>query len=100
MPQNRNLSKEWKEELGENWEDIQKTYLHTIGNLTLTGYNSELSDKPFAEKRDMKDGFKDSAIRMNIYLQDLETWNEDEIKKRTERLIDKGKKIWPYPNIY
>ena len=97
MPQNRRLSKEWKEELGENWENIQKTYLHTIGNLTLTGYNSELSDKPFAEKRDMQDGFKDSAIRLNIDLQDLETWNENEIKKRTERFIDKAKKIWPYP---
>ena len=97
MPQNPNLSEEWKQGLGENWEEIQKNYLHVIGNLTLTGYNSELSDKSFIEKRDMKDGFKDSAIRLNIYLQDLETWNENEIKKRTERLINKAKNIWPYP---
>lgn len=97
MPQNPNLSEQWKHDLGENWEEIQKTYLHVIGNLTLTGYNSELSDKSFIEKRDMKDGFKDSAIRLNIYLQDLNTWNEDEIKRRTERLINKAKDIWPYP---
>ncbi len=83
--------------MGANWEEIQKNYLHTIGNLTLTGYNSELSDKSFSEKRDMKDGFKDSAIRLNIYLQDLEIWNEDEIKRRTERFINKAKDIWPYP---
>ena len=97
MPQNPNLSKEWKKDLGENWEDIQKTYLHTIGNLTLTGYNSELRDRPFAEKRDMKDGYKDSAIRLNVKLQDLPTWNESEIKKRTEEFIIKAKTIWPYP---
>lgn len=97
MPQNPNISEEWKRDLGENWEEVQKTYLHVIGNLTLTGYNSELSDKSFVEKRDMVGGFKDSAIRLNIYLQDLETWNEREIRKRTERLIDKAKKIWPYP---
>lgn len=97
MPQNPKLSDEWKKDLGSNWEEIQKNYLHTIGNLTLTGYNSELSDKSFSEKRDMKDGFKDSAIRLNIYLQDLEIWNEDEIKRRTERFINKAKDIWPYP---
>lgn len=97
MPQTHNLSNEWKDALGENWEDIQKTYLHTIGNLTLTGYNSELSTKSFIEKRDMDGGFKDSAIRLNVYLQDLDTWNEDEIKKRANRLIEKAKDIWPYP---
>ena len=97
MPQNPDLSQEWRDALGENWKEIQKTYLHTIGNLTLTGYNSVLSDKFFTEKRDIEGGFKLSAIRLNVILQDLETWNEKEIKKRTERLIDKAKMIWPYP---
>ena len=97
MPQNPELSQEWREALGENWKEIQKTYLHTIGNLTLTGYNSVLSDRFFTEKRDIEGGFKLSAIRLNVKLQDLETWNENEIKKRTERLIDKAKNIWPYP---
>ncbi|MFM5882236.1 MULTISPECIES: DUF262 domain-containing protein [Methanobrevibacter] len=97
MPQNPNLSQDWKLELGEQWADIQKTYLHTIGNLTLTGYNSELSDRSFNEKRDMAGGFKDSAIRLNIYLQDLNNWNENEIKLRTNRFVEKAKTIWPYP---
>ena len=57
LPQNENLSAQWKAELGPEWERIQETYLHTLGNLTLTGYNSEYSDRPFVEKRDMKGGF-------------------------------------------
>lgn len=68
MPQNSNLSDEWKKELGDNWKDVQKTYLHTIGNLTLTAYNSEMSDKPFMIKMDMTGGFKESALRLNAYL--------------------------------
>lgn len=99
MPQNPNLSQEWIEELGPNWEEVQKTYLHTIGNLTLTGYNSEMSDRSFQEKRDMEGGFRQSAIRLNVYLQDLPTWNETEIKKRTKHLISQAYKIWKYPDL-
>lgn len=99
MPQNPNLSQEWIDALGPNWDEVQKTYLHTIGNLTLTGYNSELSDRSFQEKRDMKGGFRQSAIRLNVYLQDLPTWNETEIKKRTKHLISQAYKIWKYPDL-
>lgn len=99
MPQNPNLSNEWRDCLGPNWEEIQKTYLHTIGNLTLTGYNPELSDRPFQEKRDMEGGFKQSAIRLNVYLHELETWNETEIKNRANHLIKEAFKIWKYPEI-
>src|SRR5205807_3377446 len=52
MPQNENLSAEWQEALGPEWERVQRTLLHTLGNLTLTGYNSEYSDRSFAAKRD------------------------------------------------
>ena len=99
MPQNPNLSQEWIDALGPNWEEIQKTYLHTIGNLTLTGYNSELSDRSFQEKRDMEGGFRQSAIRMNVYLQDLPAWDENEIKKRANYLIKEAYKIWKYPEV-
>lgn len=99
MPQNANLSQEWKEALGPDYKEIQKNYLHTIGNLTLTGYNSELSDKSFQDKRDIEGGFKQSAIRLNIYLQDLETWNESEIKKRALHLSNEAYKIWKYPQV-
>jgi len=99
MPQNPNLSEEWKHTLGESWKEIQKTHLHTIGNLTLTGYNSELSDKPFKEKRDMAGGFKDSPIRLNRSLANLEIWNEAEIKKRAEEIIQLATEVWVYPYV-
>lgn len=55
----------WRSALGEDWQRIQQTWLHTLGNLTLTGYNSEYSDRPFSEKRDMEGGFKQSPLRVN-----------------------------------
>ena len=53
LPQNEHLSATWQADLGSDWRRIQETYLHTLGNLTLTGYNSELSDRSFVEKRDL-----------------------------------------------
>lgn len=99
MPQNKNLSKEWQNELGDNWKTIQERYLHTIGNLTLTGYNPELSDRPLKEKRDIKGGFRDSPIRLNNYLAKLEHWNEEEIINRAKILVREATKIWPYPEL-
>ena len=58
----------WKRALGEEWERIQQQYLHTLGNLTLTGYNAEYSDRPFPEKRDMAGGFKESPLKLNAGL--------------------------------
>ncbi|MGJ8681185.1 GmrSD restriction endonuclease domain-containing protein [Paraglaciecola sp.] len=99
MPQNQNLSEEWKTELGENWKTIQETYLHTIGNLTLTGYNSELSDKPFKTKRDMEGGFSSSPLKLNQSLAHLENWNEQQIKVRTSALSNKMSEVWVYPEM-
>ena len=99
MPQNENLSDEWKQELGENWKEIHNKYLHTIGNLTLTGYNPELSDKPFKEKRDMEGGFADSPIRLNQYLAKLEHWNEKEILNRARILSGLAIQIWKCPKL-
>jgi len=99
MPQNPDLSKDWIKDLGEKWKEIQKIYLHTIGNLTLTGYNSELSDSSFKTKRDMAGGFKDSPIRLNRSLATLETWNELEIKKRAEEIASLSFDVWSYPPI-
>lgn len=97
MPQNANLSDEWKKELGPNWKEIQKTYLHTMGNLTLTAYNSEMSDKPFMIKMEMEGGFKESALRLNSYLVKLSEWNENHIRERAKKLADKAKEVWKYP---
>jgi Protein of unknown function (DUF1524) len=51
MPQNDRLRAEWRKMLGDNWKDAQKTWLHRLGNLTLTGYNTKYSDRPFDEKK-------------------------------------------------
>ena len=99
MPQNENLSNEWRKELGKNWQDIHRNYLHRIGNLTLTGYNAKLSDKPFHEKQTMVGGFKDSPIRLNSELSTITNWNETEIQNRSQRLANKALEIWKYPNL-
>ncbi len=99
MPQNSNLSSEWQQMLGTNWREVQKTYLHTIGNLTLTAYNSEMSDHPFMVKMDMEGGFKESALRLNAYVVKLTEWNEQRIKERALMLADKAKKIWAFPDM-
>ena len=99
MPQNENLSSEWKEDLGEEWQSVQATYLHTLGNLTLTGYNSELSDRPFMEKRDMDGGFSDSPIRLNRGLADLSVWNKEEIIDRGHDLSNKAVRLWKTPQL-
>lgn len=99
MPQSSNLKDEWKTMLGPNWREIQKTYLHTIGNLTLTAYNSEMSDNPFMIKMEMEGGFKESALWLNAYLVKLTEWNEQRIKERAALLSDKAKQIWQYPDL-
>ena len=99
MPQNPDLSKEWQEELGYGWEEVQEKYLHTIGNLTLTGYNQKYSDSPFKTKRDMENGFKDSSIRLNKPLANLNSWNQSQIEKRASDLRRQAQKIWTYPKV-
>ncbi|MNJ38672.1 hypothetical protein D3C77_335240 [compost metagenome] len=99
MPQNPNLSQEWRQDLGEQWEEVHKVYLHTLGNLTLTRYNSELSDKSFQTKRDLEGGFADSPLRLNRELRNLDSWNVDEIVRRAKRLADLALQVWEYPII-
>lgn len=94
LPQNPDLSLAWQIMLGENWKQIQETYLHTLGNLTLTGYNSELSDRPFAEKKTIEGGFDQSPIKLNAYLQKVNEWNEENIKTRAGQLASLAGQIW------
>ena len=99
MPQNPNLSEEWRTMLGENWKVIQENYLHTIGNLTLTGYNSELSDRPFGQKKTIEGGFNDSPIRLNDFFRRAEIWREEEILTRAKELAAKATGIWISPDL-
>ena len=98
MPQNEALAAEWQEALGEDWQEVQDTWLHTLGNLTLTGYNTEYSDRPFPEKRDMQGGFRESPLRVNQGLAEMDTWNEETIRGRAERLAKIAVQVWPAPS--
>ena len=90
MPQT--LSDEWKEELGTDHEEVYEEYLHTIGNLTLTKYNSELSNSSFIEKQ--LSGFLDSSLRLNQSLVEAERWDKTAIEKRADALFQTALKIW------
>ena len=99
MPQNDKLGVEWIEALGEDWQQIHEKYIHTLGNLTLTGYNSEYSDKPFTEKRDMEGGFRHSPLKVNQGLAECENWNEAEIVARADRLAREAVNVWGFPAL-
>lgn len=86
MPQNKDLSDEWRDMLGPDWEDIRNKYLNTLGNLTLTAYNSELGDRPFTEKQEMLDDFKTKVVILYQDVKGLTEWNEKTITARAERL--------------
>lgn len=99
LPQNENLSTKWREALGPDWQRVQERWLHTLGNLTLTGYNAEYSDRPFAEKRDMKGGFKESPLKLNEGLGALHVWDEAAIRARGERLAAQAATVWVMPAL-
>ncbi len=92
IPQN---AAKWKKMLGDNWQEIQKKYLHTIGNLSLTGKNQELSNKDFLSKQDID--YQTSKLKLSKNLGEGEIWNEEKIKERADWLIAIAKKVWPYP---
>ena len=97
LPQTRNLSPAWKNALGPAWQGVQEQWVHTLGNLTLSAYNTEIADRPFAEKRDMKGGYRDSPLRLNAALREARTWNEEAIVARGHALADQALAIWPLP---
>lgn len=93
MPQN--LTEAWKRELGEEFQRIHQRWLHKIGNLTLTRYNSEYGDRPFEKKRNMpKKGLRYSCLHLNQSFRCTEQWNENAIIARTKELAEKACKIW------
>lgn len=95
MPQNRNLSTAWQKMLGDDWEAIRDRYIHTLGNLTLTGYNSELGDRPFDEKQAL---LEEAVTHVTILYSDVKgrtEWTADAIEARAQRLTDLILKLFP-----
>lgn len=99
MPQKLSGSNaaKWKKMLGDNWQEIQKKYVHTIGNLSLTSSkkNKEMSNKDFLSKQNVD--YQTSKLKLSKNLGEGEIWDEEKIKERADWLIAIAKKVWPYP---
>ena len=101
MPQS--LNNQWKKDLGKDWENIHNSYLHTLANLTITGYNTPYGNRPFKEKKNgFKDkkgnevkGFKDSKFHLSEYLKTCRKWGKNEILARNDILYKEFIKLWP-----
>jgi hypothetical protein len=93
MPQT--LNDDWMKELGDSYDEIHQTWLHTLGNLTLSAYNPELSNKSFAEK---KETYNASNLELNRYVSKFNKWNQDSIQQRAQVLADRAVNVWPRPD--
>jgi len=100
LPQNDKLPAQWQADLGSDWKRVQETWLHTLGNLTLTAYNSSYSDFPFAHKRDMEEkGLRWSPLKLNDGLGQVTVWDEAAIKARAVKLASKAIDVWAKPAL-
>lgn len=99
MPQNIEHNLSWQQMLGEDWQEVHSLYLHSLGNLTITGYNAEMSNKSFVEKVNGKSGFKHSHLKLNESIAQSDVWNKKAIQRRTNILTDIILKIWKYPDF-
>jgi predicted transport protein len=100
LPQNPDLSATWREALGPDWAKVQEEWLHRLGNLTLTGYNPELSDRPFTDKRDHQEGgFRTSPLRLNQGLGQLERWDVGAMRQCGETLAARALEVWTAPQL-
>ena len=95
MPQT--LNSEWRIELGNKFEQIHSEYINTIGNLTITAYNPELSNKSFSLKKEI---YGNSNIKMCREIVNYDEWKDIEIKNRATKLFEKARKIWILPLGY
>lgn len=99
LPQNQNVSIQWQNELGEDWERTKAKYLHSLGNLSLTGYNSELSDRPFSDKKTIPGGFDSSPLFLNESVRAEAKWNEEAILRRASKLANRACLVWKEPKL-
>ena len=97
----QNPDSKWKQELSpEEFNYIKNNLLNTLANLTLSGNNGKLSNRAFADKRDLEDyGYRASRLWLNKYLSELDTWNKETIEKRFEIISHRFFKIWQMPNV-
>ncbi len=94
MPQT--LNKEWRDMLGEDWEQVHSDWLHRLGNLTLTGYNPEMSNYSFTKKKSF---YNENPLRLTQFVREQPVWTAVEMEKRGKQLAERALKIWPYPDV-
>ena len=87
-------TEEWKHVIAE---DDHHSYVHSLGNLTLTAYNSEYSNKSFDVKKNCENGFKEDKLHLNKWLCDKTTWTVDHIKQRTDSLAEELCEVFKLP---
>ena len=95
MPQWIDGVTEWQQMLGNEWEDVHRTWVDRLGNLTLTAYNSTYSNRPFREKKAVRGGFAQSAVRLNEYVREQSQWTQKEMRERGWMLARRALEIWP-----
>ena len=108
FPQGENIPASWVDMIGggdnAKAQEIQAAYVHTLGNLTITGYNSKLSNMPFVEKRDRKDsnganvGYR-NGLNLNDDLVSVDSWTKEQIEARTEKLVKLALKAFTFDDI-
>jgi uncharacterized protein with ParB-like and HNH nuclease domain len=97
MPQtlgSNSAGRNWKTMLGDGWQEVHEKYLHSLGNLTLTGYNPDLSNSSFERKKEL---LHDSHLELNKYFSSLTTWTEEAIRNRADKLAHIVAQLWPRP---
>lgn len=94
MPQNEDMRPEWRTMLGSEWAAVHEAWLHRLGNLTLTGYNSTYSDRPFVDKKSIAGGFNDSPLRLNKFIREQPEWTAAAMELRGKQLAEKALTIW------
>ncbi len=91
----QNPDEDCKSYYAEDFNEFNDTLKHLLGNLTLTAYNSELSNKSFDEKLNMTNGYKDSGLKITRGLSNYDKWNKQSYEERSEWLYSKIIEIWP-----
>lgn len=108
FPQGKNIPEEWVKMVADGdmpkAVEVQEKQVHTLGNLTITGYNSKLSNMPFVAKRDRKDlyganvGYR-NGLNLNDELVNTNTWTGEQIQKRTDKLVGLTLKAFDFDEI-
>lgn len=97
MPQS--LTVEWSEMLGNDADAIHERWCHRLGNLTLTAYNQRYSNRSFEEKKTIKGGFNESAVRLNLFVKNQDEWTVTQMEERGKMLAERALQIWPHPKV-